>query len=75
MSRNISLLPGIHLKKSTTNLIDKKILQNPNTKLDEILTEDVFMQELKNKNQNLIKYLNKDRLKEIINYIICNFFF
>ena len=70
MSRNISLLPGIHLKKSTTNLIDKKILQNPNTKLDEILTEDVFMQELKNKNQNLIKYLNKDRLKEIINYII-----
>ena len=71
MNRNINFLSGIHLKKSKVTLIDTKISQNPDIPLEEILTEDVFLQELKNKNPNLIKYLNKDRIKQMLDYIIC----
>ena len=71
MNRNINFLSGIHLKKTKITLIDTKISQNPDIPLEEILTEDVFLQELKNKNPNLIKYLNKDRVKQMLDYIIC----
>ena len=71
MNRNMNFLSGIHLKKTKVTLIDTKISQNPNIPLEEILTEDVLLQEIKNKNPNLIKYLNKDRIKQMLDYIIC----
>ena len=38
--------------------------------LEELLIEDGIIEELQNKNEKLIKYLNKEKIKQMIDYII-----
>ena len=59
-------------KKETKSLgiIDKKISSNENIPLEEILSEESVIYELKNENKVLIKYLTKDKVKQMIDYII-----
>ena len=70
MLRNLGFI-GIHKKKSKVfGDIDKMIKQNNDIPLDDILSEDTVIDELQNQNETLIKYLNKDRVKQMIDYII-----
>ena len=69
MLRNI----GFHSHKRKTQLsgvIEKKINENKNIPLEEILSEDTVIDELQNHNQILINYLTKEKIKQMIDYII-----
>ncbi len=70
MLRNLGFI-GIHKKKSKLfGDIDRMIKQNNDIPLDDILSEDAVVDELQNQNETLIKYLNKERVKQMIDYII-----
>ena len=55
--------------KLTSVEIEKK-LDDPNSTLEDLLVEEELIQELKNQNQKLLKFLSKDKIKSLINYII-----
>lgn len=58
------------LNKNTEN-INKKLSENNNSpKLEDLLIEDGLIDELKNKNENLINYFNQNRIKQMLDYII-----
>ena len=58
-------LIGLHKKKSVlSGEIDKKTIQNNNIQLYTIIDE------IQSLNKLLIKYLNKDKIKQMIDYII-----
>ena len=70
MLRNLGFI-GLHKKRSKLcGEIDSKIIENNNVPLEEILSEDTVVDELQNQNKLLIKYLNKERIKQMIDYII-----
>ena len=46
-----------------------KKLSDPNTTLDDLLKEEELLQEIRNKNKDLIKYFNKEKVKEMLDYI------
>ena len=70
MLRNIGFT-GIHKKRSKlTGEIDKKIGENSNVSLEDILSEETVIDELQSQNECLLKYLNKEKIKQMIDYII-----
>ena len=70
MIRNLGF-KGAHKKKlKLSGEINKKINENPNISLEEILSEETLLDEIENKNELLYNYLNKERIKQMINYII-----
>ena len=51
--------------------IDQKLSDNNNQPiLEDLLIEEGIIEELQNKNEKLIKYLNKDKIKQMLDYII-----
>ena len=70
MLRNLGFR-GLHKKKAILNgIIEKKINENNNIPLEDILSEDTVIDEIENQNITLMKYLDKDRIKQMIDYII-----
>ena len=70
MLRNLGFI-GIHKKKSIlTGELDRKISENNNISLEEILSDDTLIDEIGNHNIIILKYLNKDKIKQMIDYII-----
>ena len=70
MMRNLGFI-GLHKKKSVlSGEIEKKISGNINIPLEDILSDDTLIDEIQVKNKTLIKYLNKDKIKQMIDYII-----
>ena len=70
MLRNLGFI-GLHTKKPLiTGEIGKKITENNNISLEEILEDETIIDEIKNKNKILLNYLNKNRIKKMIDYII-----
>jgi len=47
----------------------EKLLKQEDCKLEELLDDNDILQECKNSNKNLIKYLNRDKIKELIDFI------
>ena len=70
MLRNLGFHIGHKKKAATTGEIDKKISENKNIPLEEILAEDSLIDEVQSQNKTLIKYFNKDKIKQMIDYII-----
>ena len=51
--------------------IDQKLSDNNNQPiLEDLLIEEGIIEELQNKNEKLIKYLNKEKIKQMLDYII-----
>ena len=69
MLRNLGFI-GHRKKNKLSGEIDKLINQNPNISLEEVLAEDTIIDELQSQNKILIKYLNKEKVKQMIDYII-----
>jgi len=70
MIRNLGF-KGLHKKKLVlTGEIDKKLKENENIPLTEILSEDTVIDEIQNKNKLLYKYFNKEKVKKLVDYII-----
>ena len=70
MIRNLGF-KGIHKKKLVLNgEIDKKLKENKNLPLEDILSEDTIIDEIENKNKLLYEYFNKEKIKQMIDYII-----
>ena len=70
MLRNLGFR-GLHKKKAILNgIIEKKINENNNIPLEDILAEDTVIDEIENQNITLMKYLDKDKIKQMIDYII-----
>ena len=70
MLRNLGFR-GLHKKKSVLNgNIDKMINENNDISLEEILAEDTIIDEVESQNKTLMKYLKKDKIKQMIDYII-----
>ena len=70
MIRNLGF-KGLHKKKLVlTGEIDKKLKENENIPLEEILSEDTVVDEIQNKNKLLYKYFNKEKVKKLVDYII-----
>jgi len=58
------------INKQTEN-INKKLSENNNSPpLEELLLEDGLVDELQSRNQKLIDYFNKERIKQMLDYII-----
>lgn len=55
--------------ESNINSIEKK-LNSPNTTLEDLLIEDDLLSEIRNQNQKLIEFFDKDKIKSLVNYII-----
>ena len=70
MLRNLGFHIGHKKKAATTGELDKKISENKNIPLEEILAEDSLIDEVQSQNKTLIKYFNKDKIKQMIDYII-----
>ena len=69
MLRNIGFRS--HKKNiKSPGIIEKKITENNSIPLEEILSEESVIDELQSGNKILIKYLNKERVKQMIDYII-----
>ena len=47
-----------------------KKLSEVNTTLEDLLKEEELLQEFRAQNKDLIKYFNKEKVKEMLNYII-----
>ena len=70
MIRNIGF-KGINKKKpKLSDEINKKINENPNLPLEDLLSEETLIDEIECKNELLYKYLNKEKIKQMVNYII-----
>ena len=52
----------------TSEAIDKK-LSEPETPLEDLLIEDELLQELRSQNKKLLDYLDKNKIKQMIDYI------
>ena len=70
MMRNLGFI-GLHKKKSVlSGEIERKISENNNIPLEAILSDDTIIDEIQSQNKTLFKYLNKDKIKQMIDYII-----
>ena len=70
MLRNLGFI-GIHKKKSIlTGELDRKISENNKIPLEEILSDDTLIDEIQTQNKIVLKYLSKDKIKQMIDYII-----
>ena len=68
---NLGFLSGLSFRNMKLTSIEiKKKLDDPNSTLEDLLVEEELIQELKNQNQKLLKFLSKDKIKSLINYII-----
>ena len=54
----------------SSGIIEKKITENNSIPLEEILSEETVIEELQSGNKILVKYLNKEKVKQMIDYII-----
>ena len=47
-----------------------KLLEDPNTNVEDLLKEEELLQELRSQNEKLIDYFDKDKIKRLLDYII-----
>lgn len=47
----------------------EKLIKNPHTSIEDLLDDSDLIQECKNGNKNLMSYLTRDKIKELINFI------
>ena len=59
---------GFENMNAPSESITKK-LKDPNTTLEDLLKEDELLQELKSQNNDLINFFNKEKIKQMLNYI------
>ena len=59
---------GIENMNKPSESITKKI-NDSNTTLEDLLKEEELLQEFKSQNKDLINFFNKDKIKEMLNYI------
>ena len=71
MFGNLGFLPGLNFSNMnlSSETIDKK-LSDPNSTLDDLLTEDELLQEFRTQNKKLLNYFNKEKVKQLLDYII-----
>ena len=69
MIRNIGFMHH-RRKKTISDIVENKIIENNSISLEEILSEETLIDEFQNKSPNLLKYLTKEKTKQIIYYII-----
>ena len=48
----------------------EKLLSNKDTTIEDLLREEELIQQLKNKNEKLIQYFDKEKIKKLLDYII-----
>ena len=48
----------------------EKLLSNKDTTIEDLLREEELIQQLKNKNEKLIEYFDKEKIKKLLDYII-----
>ena len=59
---------GFENMNTPSESITKK-LKDPNSTLEDFLKDDELLQELKSQNNDLINFFNKEKIKEMLNYI------
>ena len=69
MIRNIGFI-NHKRKQLLSNDVEKKLKENNSLSLEEILSEDSLIDELQGNSQIIINYLTKEKIKQIIDYII-----
>ena len=70
MLRNLGFI-GLHRKRTKlSGEIDKMIGDNTNASLEDILSEETVIDELESQNKYLIEFLDKEKIKQMIDYII-----
>ena len=69
MIRNIGFI-NHKRKQLLSNDVEKKLTENNSLSLEEILSEDSLIDELQGNSQIIINYLTKEKIKQIIDYII-----
>ena len=68
---NFGFLRGLNFNNmNLTSIAIEKKLNDPNTKLEDLLIEEDLIQEFRNSNEKLLKFFDKEKIKELINYII-----
>ena len=62
---------GLNFNKMnlSSEAIDK-LLNDPNTNVEDLLKEEELLQELRSQNEKLIDYFDKDKIKRLLDYII-----
>ena len=71
MMMNLGFLRGLNINNmNLTSIQIEKKLNNPETKLEDLLIEEEIIQEFRNSNEKLMKFFNKEKIKELVNYII-----
>ena len=69
MFNNFGIYNYLNFNKNTN--IDKLLSDNDTSPiLEDLLIEEGIIDELQNKNEKLIKYLNKEKIKQMLDYII-----
>ena len=70
MLHNLGFI-GLHRKKTKlSGEIDKMIGDNTNASLEDILSEEIVIDELEGQNRYLIEFLDKEKIRQMIDYII-----
>ena len=70
MNKNSSFLQNkLNNIESNLKTIEKK-LNNQNTTLEDLLLEDNIISEFRNQNKKLINFFSKDKVKQLVDYII-----
>ena len=70
MIRNLSYIAKHENKSITQEDINKIITENNNISLEVILSYETIIDEIKKKNITIINYFNKEKVKQMIDYII-----
>ena len=67
----LGIPPGINFNRMnlTSESIDK-LLKDPKTTVEDLLKEEELLQEFRSQNENLINFFDKDKIKNLLTYII-----
>ena len=67
----LGISPGVNFNRMnlTSESIDK-LLKDPKTTVEDLLKEEELLQEFRSKNENLINFFDKDKIKNLLTYII-----
>ena len=48
----------------------QNLLKEEGTTIEDLMREEDLIQEVKNQNQDLLRWMNRDRVKQLLNFII-----
>ena len=67
----LGISPGVNFNRMnlTSESIDK-LLKDPKTTVEDLLKEEELLQEFRSQNENLINFFDKDKIKNLLTYII-----